>query len=130
LAPNEDYIVKHLQIIETRLAKLKLQGPSREKELAFADFDPTEFGQNKATTTTTTKTAATLKQSSSTIKVKVPNFLPSSTSNSQQQQQQPKSSTETSKDPIFLEPNESYPKHARIIQNNYAADFDDASSGM
>jgi protein O-mannosyl-transferase len=45
LAPTEEYIQKHLQIIETRLTKLKTQtSSSREKELAFTPFDPREFG--------------------------------------------------------------------------------------
>jgi hypothetical protein len=50
-----------LQIIETRLAKLKAQaGQSREKELAFAEYDPREFGgltvkDNKAEMLSTSK---------------------------------------------------------------------------
>lgn len=45
LAPHEDYILKHLQIIESRLSKLRAQPlMTPEKELAFAPFDPVEFG--------------------------------------------------------------------------------------
>lgn len=111
LAPNEDYIIKHLQIIETRLAKLRAQATqSREKELAFADYDPREFGglvlkDNKVNLKvlqyTTTKQAELLHRS---------------------------------KDPVFLEPNmpENYQKHENLkrIPNNYATDLDDPSSGM
>lgn len=112
LAPTEDYIIKHLQIIETRLAKLKTQpAPSREKELAFADYDPREFGGHAA------------KDNKANLKV-----LKYSTSIKDQ------ASLHTSKEPVFLEPNlsESYPKHDGLkrIQNNYATDLDDPSSGM
>lgn len=45
LAPSEDYILRHLQIIQTRLGKLKTQlTPSKEKERAFSDYDPSEYG--------------------------------------------------------------------------------------
>lgn len=45
LAPTEDYILKHLQIVQTRIARLKSSaGMEKEKEIAFADFDPNEFG--------------------------------------------------------------------------------------
>ena len=45
LAPHEDYIVRHLQIVQTRINRLKMTpGPSREKDIAFADFDPKDFG--------------------------------------------------------------------------------------
>lgn len=45
LAPTETYIVQHLKIVETRIAKLK-QTPAAEKEkaLAFMEFDASEFG--------------------------------------------------------------------------------------
>lgn len=44
LAPEEDYILKHLQIVQTRIAKLKNSvGSEKEKEIAFAYFDPIEF---------------------------------------------------------------------------------------
>lgn len=45
LAPNEDYILRHLQIVQTRILKLKqAAGHHKEKEIAFAEFDPTDFG--------------------------------------------------------------------------------------
>lgn len=45
LAPTEDYILKHLQIVQTRIARLKSSaGMEKEKEIAFAEFDPNEFG--------------------------------------------------------------------------------------
>lgn len=45
LAPSEDYILRHLQIIQTRLGKLKTQlAPSKDKDLAFSDYDPSEYG--------------------------------------------------------------------------------------
>uniref|UniRef100_A0A182SV98 Protein O-mannosyl-transferase TMTC3 n=1 Tax=Anopheles maculatus TaxID=74869 RepID=A0A182SV98_9DIPT len=45
LAPGEEYIGRHLQIVQTRINRLR-QTPdgSREKEIAFADYDPEEFG--------------------------------------------------------------------------------------
>lgn len=47
LAPSEEYIGRHLQIVQTRITRLR-QSPdgSREKEVAFADYDPREFGGN------------------------------------------------------------------------------------
>uniref|UniRef100_A0A336KWY0 dolichyl-phosphate-mannose--protein mannosyltransferase n=1 Tax=Culicoides sonorensis TaxID=179676 RepID=A0A336KWY0_CULSO len=45
LAPTEDYILKHLQIVQTRINRLKSSsGMEKEKEIAFAEFDPNEFG--------------------------------------------------------------------------------------
>lgn len=45
LAPSEDYILRHLQIVQTRISKLQtLPGHSKEKEIAFTEFDPKEFG--------------------------------------------------------------------------------------
>ncbi len=45
LAPHEDYIVKHIQIVQTRLTKLKNQVEnSKEKELAFSRYDPRDYG--------------------------------------------------------------------------------------
>lgn len=113
LAPHEDYIVKHLQIIETRLAKLKAQTvSSREKELAFEDYDPREYGGH----------------ASNDNKVNL-NVLQYSASTESQSEM-----LRTSKDPVFLEPNlpENYQKHDSLkrIQNNYATDLDDPSSGM
>lgn len=43
LAPAEAYIVQHLKIVETRIEKLK-QAPAAEKEMAFMEFDASEFG--------------------------------------------------------------------------------------
>jgi hypothetical protein len=112
LAPNEDYIIKHLQIIETRLSKLKAQaGESREKELAFAEYDPREFGGH-------------VKDNKVNLKV-----LQYSSSTKNQAEM-----LHTSKDPVFLEPNlpENYQKHESLkrIPNSYATDLDDPSSGM
>lgn len=51
LAPHEDYIFKHLKIVQQRLAKLKqAPGMNQQKTIAFAEYDPTDFGG------TTTKT--------------------------------------------------------------------------
>lgn len=45
LAPTEDYILRHLQIVQTRIAKLmRSAGNSLEKEIAFEEFDPKDFG--------------------------------------------------------------------------------------
>lgn len=114
LAPNEDYIVKHLQIIETRLAKLKAQAANnREKELAFSEYDPREFGGHAT--------------KDNKVSLKVSQFSSAAKSHAE--------ALHTSKDPVFLEPNtlpESYQKHESLkrIQNNYATDLDDPSSGM
>lgn len=113
LAPKEDYIIKHLQIIETRLAKLKgPTAPSREKELAFADFDPREFG---GTASNDNKSNLKVLKYASSIKHQA-NIL------------------HTSKDPVFLEPSlsESYQRNEGLkrIHNNYATDLDDPSTGM
>ncbi|XP_037945522.1 protein O-mannosyl-transferase Tmtc3 [Teleopsis dalmanni] len=44
MAPNEDYIKRHLQIVQSRLLKLsKLPDSSPEKRTAFIDYNPTEF---------------------------------------------------------------------------------------
>lgn len=44
LAPNEDYILPHLKIVEQRLQKIyKLPETSPEKQLALVDFNPKEF---------------------------------------------------------------------------------------
>lgn len=119
LAPTEDYIVKHLQIVETRLAKLKAQPSStREKDLAFADFDPREFGgrvmrENKELNFKSLK--------ASQVGGDKPKIM------------------QSSKDPDILLDDESHTadsfheKHEnlqRITQNNYATDLDDPSSGM
>lgn len=117
LAPNEDYIIKHLQIIETRLAKLKAQSTqSRERELAFADYDPREFGGH-----------ASKDNNNNKVNLKVLQYSPSSIKNQANM-------LHTSKEPVFIEPHlsENYQKHESLkrIQNNYATDLDDPSSGM
>lgn len=44
LASKEDYILRHLKIVESRLQKIKqTPGTNREKELALSDYDPNEF---------------------------------------------------------------------------------------
>ncbi|XP_058831025.1 protein O-mannosyl-transferase Tmtc3-like [Topomyia yanbarensis] len=53
LAPGEDYILRHLQIVQTRIGRLRgTPGTSREKEIAFTEFDPREFGGNPTTAET------------------------------------------------------------------------------
>lgn len=45
LAPQEDYILKHLKIVQQRLANLKqAPGMHTQKIIAFAKYDPTDFG--------------------------------------------------------------------------------------
>jgi protein O-mannosyl-transferase len=113
LAPSEDYIVKHIQIVESRLAKLKAQPSStKEKDLAFSEFDPQEFG------------GRSFKQNMAHF-----NNLKSSQTDSEESK-----IVQTSKDPVFLDPHssENFQKHEKLkrIQNNYATDLDDPSSGM
>ncbi|XP_030571961.1 protein O-mannosyl-transferase TMTC3 [Drosophila novamexicana] len=44
LAPGEDYIGRHLQIVNSRLQKInKLPDTSPERQLAYKDYDPLEF---------------------------------------------------------------------------------------
>ncbi|ALC41109.1 CG4050 [Drosophila busckii] len=44
LAPGEDYISRHLQIVKARLQKInKLPDTSPERQLAYEDYDPYEF---------------------------------------------------------------------------------------
>lgn len=51
LAPHEDYIFKHLKIVQQRLAKLKqAPGMHQQKTIAFAEYDPTDFGGTTAET--------------------------------------------------------------------------------
>ncbi|XP_013098502.2 protein O-mannosyl-transferase Tmtc3 [Stomoxys calcitrans] len=61
LAPGEDYILRHLQIVEQRMQKInKLPDQSPEKQLALADFNPKEFPlPTIATSTTTTSSSST-----------------------------------------------------------------------
>lgn len=45
LAPHENYILKHLKIVQQRLANLKqTPGMYRQKNIAFAKYDPKDFG--------------------------------------------------------------------------------------
>lgn len=45
LAPHEDYILKHMKIVQHRLTNLKLApDTNRQKNIAFAKYDPKEFG--------------------------------------------------------------------------------------
>lgn len=45
LAPQEDYILKHLKIVQQRLANLKqAPGMHQQKTIAFAKYDPKDFG--------------------------------------------------------------------------------------
>lgn len=47
LAPEEDYILRHLKIVQQRIANLKqAPGMQKQKNLAFAKYDPTDFGGN------------------------------------------------------------------------------------
>lgn len=110
LAPNEDYIIKHIQIVETRLAKLKAQPSStREKDLAFADFDPREFGG----------------RSTKQNKVNFQHLKTSQVGGGER----PKI-VQTSKDhPVFFDSHaaaDNFHKHESMkrIQNNYATDLD------
>lgn len=51
LAPQEDYILKHLKIVQQRLANLKqAPGMHHQKIIAFAKYDPTDFGGAKTET--------------------------------------------------------------------------------
>lgn len=139
LAPNEDYIIKHLQIIETRLTRLKSSQPgeSREKELAFADFDPSEFGGRASA-----KSGA---GDGSGSNIKMSQFHPSSSTSaapssikSNQQAEKLRQSSE----PQFHESatvddddddGDYHGKQESLkqrIQNNFATDLDDPSSGM
>ncbi|XP_067628574.1 protein O-mannosyl-transferase Tmtc3 [Eurosta solidaginis] len=44
LAPQEDYILRHWQIVQQRLEKLyKLPETSTERQIAYADYEPDEF---------------------------------------------------------------------------------------
>lgn len=126
LAPSEDYILRHLQIIQTRLGKLKLQlTPSKEKELAFSDYDPSEYGG---------------------APMIVQNVVP------KRHSKELKRLHRTAGDPVFVEPtiNDPYSDTDEYIQQqviqqqqqqqqqqlkqnnykNYVTDMDDPSSGM
>lgn len=49
LAPQEDYILKHLKIVQQRLANLKqAPGMLQQKNIAFAKYDPKDFGGSSA----------------------------------------------------------------------------------
>lgn len=50
LAPNEDYILRHLKIVQQRIANLKqATGMAKQKSTAFAEYDPKDFGGSGAT---------------------------------------------------------------------------------
>lgn len=124
LAPSEDYIIKHLQIIESRLARLKAQpAMNREKELAFEEFDPTEFG-GRASGKSGSKSSLKMSQfsSSSSIKSNVENLN--------------QHDDESDEEPQFYDTSlhdNYHSKHESLkqrIQNNFATDLDDPSSGM
>lgn len=120
LAPSEDYIIKHLQIIESRLARLKAQpGMSREKELAFLEFDPTEFG-GRASSKSSKKSLKMSQFSSSSSSIK------SKAENQQQSDEEPQF-YDTSLHDNYHSKHESLKQR---IQNNFATDLDDPSSGM
>ena len=123
LAPSEDYILRHLQIIQTRLGKLKTQlAPSKEKELAFSDYDPSEYGG---------------------APMIVENIVP------KRHSKELKKHHSTTSNPVFVEPtiNDPYSDTDEYIQQqvilqqqqqqlkqnnfkNYVTDMDDPSSGM
>jgi hypothetical protein len=117
LAPNEDYIIKHIQIVETRLAKLKANPSStREKDLAFSEFDPRDFGgrslnQQNAAHLGHLKTSHVGGDGIERPKIVF-----------------------TSKDPVYLDSTsvDGIQKHDNMkrIQNNYATDLDHTSAGM
>lgn len=114
LAPTEDYIIKHIQIVETRLAKLKANPSStREKDLAFSDYDPREFGGRS---TKQNKVDFKNLQASHAGGIVRPKIV------------------QTSKDPVFLDSPvaDNFQKHESMkrIQNNYATDLDHTSAGM
>lgn len=115
LAPSEDYILRHLQIIQTRLGKLKTQlTESKEKELAFSDYDPSEYGGPPLI---------------------AQNVVPKRHSKELKRHQR------TTSEPVFVEPtvNDPYSDTDEYIQQqvmkqnsykNYVTDLDDPSSGM
>lgn len=86
LAPHEDYIVKHIQIVQTRLQKLKTQPDSRERELAFSKFDPRDYGGLPVPTQTKTVTPQDKPQ-----KIQPPNLEPAN------------SNTQSDNQPVFIE---------------------------
>ncbi|CRK86591.1 CLUMA_CG000216, isoform A [Clunio marinus] len=116
LAPGEDYIMKHLQIIDTRMARLKaLNTKSREKELAFAEYDPREFG-------------GLVVKDSDKMKLKISQLPKPKTKDDTK-------TLRTSDEPIFIEPSQQSENHQKSeslkrIQNNFVTDLDDPSSGM
>lgn len=62
LAPAEDYILRHLQIVEQRLQKIyKLPDTSPEKQLALLDFNPKEFPLPIKSSASLTKTPSKTK---------------------------------------------------------------------
>lgn len=146
LAPNEDYIIKHLQIIETRLTRLKSQSAmSREKELAFSDFDPSEFGGRASSKSSSS--ASVTSNSNNNIKISQFHTSSSTSTSSPSSPSSIKSNTVAEKlrqsnEPQFHETTfhddddddgDYHGKQESLkqrIQNNFATDLDDPSSGM
>lgn len=129
LAPHEDYILRHLQIIETRLSKLRAQKySSKEKDLAFADFDPAEFGGN------TNKPVIVVDEQINHVSEKTassPEFIESRDSSDAQSQATDDQSH--SGDSMAHKPNSQQQRNNVNSRNNYkifATDLDDPSSGL
>ncbi|KAM7345947.1 transmembrane O-mannosyltransferase targeting cadherins 3 isoform 1-T2 [Cochliomyia hominivorax] len=78
LAPAEDYILRHLQIVEQRLQKIyKLPDTSPEKQLALVDFNPKEFplpikSTPSSSSSTSTSTSVPSKSQNSDIQGDLP----------------------------------------------------------
>ncbi|XP_046810295.1 protein O-mannosyl-transferase Tmtc3 [Lucilia cuprina] len=83
LAPTEDYILRHLQIVEQRLQKIyKLPDTSPEKQLALVDFNPKEFPLPKKTSSTSSSRTTTTKTSQTHTQGDFPKRKPSKTTSS------------------------------------------------
>ncbi|XP_073813905.1 transmembrane O-mannosyltransferase targeting cadherins 3 [Musca autumnalis] len=96
LAPGEEYILRHLQIVEQRLQKInKLPDQSPEKQLALADFNPKEFPSS--TTSSSTTTTKTPNASSQTPETNLGKNNNNNKQPSQQQQQRRTTSKSTTK---------------------------------
>ncbi|XP_075165345.1 transmembrane O-mannosyltransferase targeting cadherins 3 [Haematobia irritans] len=69
LAPGEDYILRHLQIVDQRMQKInKLPDQSPEKQLALADFNPKEFPlPTTPSTSSSSSSTATQSQTPNTV---------------------------------------------------------------
>ncbi|XP_061389627.1 protein O-mannosyl-transferase Tmtc3 [Musca vetustissima] len=98
LAPGEEYILRHLQIVEQRLQKInKLPDQSPEKQLALADFNPKEFppSSSSSKSTATTSSSTTTKTTSTTSSQTPDTNLGKNTNNNKQQQQRKTSNKST-----------------------------------